>query len=114
MASLSGDSVIVSEDYIIADNSTFTNYIIPSSFSITQSIMIVLPRVLRGDLNCFRVWNYSPYDVILQYRYGNRINEIYNLFTIKSKALAWVEYSSSDSNFSVVGSDTLKDSMILN
>ena len=114
MAVLSGDSIIVSEDYIITDNSTFKNYIIPSAFSITKSILIVLPRVLSENSNCSRVWNYSPYDAILQYRYDEGIDEIYNLFTINSRALIWVEHSSADNNFSIVGSDKLKDSMILN
>ena len=76
--------------------------------------MIVLPRVLSRDLNCFRIWNYTPYSVILQYRYGDEINEIHNLFTIYSKAVVWVEYSSADNTFSIVGSRTLNDSMILN
>ena len=113
MASISGDSVIVSKDYIIEDNSLFKNYIIPSSSSMTKSILIVLPRALSENLNCFRIWNYTPSDVILQYRYGE-VDEIYNLFTMKSKALAWVEYSSADNDFSIVGSKELKDSMILN
>ena len=94
MASISGDSVIVTGDYIIENNSLFKNYIIPSSTLLTKSILIVLPETLNGDSNCFRVWNYSPFDVILQYRYGGGINEIYNLFTIKSKAVIWVEFSS--------------------
>ena len=114
MASLSGDSLIVSKDFIIEDNSRFKNYIFPSSFSITTSILVVLPRSLSEDMNCFRIWNYTPFDVILQYRYGDGINEIYNLFTIKSKALVWVEFSSVDNNFSIVGSKELNDSMILN
>ena len=59
MASISGDSVIVSKDYIIEDNSSFTNYINPSSPSITKSILIVLPRALGENLNCFRIWNYT-------------------------------------------------------
>ena len=104
MASLSGDSVIVSKDYTIEDNSLFKNYIIPSSPLITKNILIVLPEALSGDSNCFRVWNYTPFNVILQYRYGKGINKICNLFTIKSKALVWVEYSSADNNFSIVGS----------
>ena len=114
MASLSGDSVIVSKDFVIEDNSRFKNYIFPSSFSIAASILVVLPRSLSEDMNCFRVWNYTPFDVILQYRYGEGIEEIYNLFTIKSKFSVWVEYSSGSNNFSIVGSQTLNDSMILN
>ena len=42
------------------------------------------------------------------------IDEIYNLFTINSKVLVWVEHSSVDNNFSVVGSQALNDSLILN
>ena len=113
MASISGDSLIVSKDFIIEDNSRFKNYIFPSSYSKTTSIPVVLPRSLSGDMNCFRIWNYTPSDVILQYRYGG-VDEIYNLFTIKSKALAWVEYSSADNNFSIVGSKELNDCMVLN
>ena len=44
MAFISGDSFIVNKNYIIEDNSYFKNYIIPSSPSITESILIVLPR----------------------------------------------------------------------
>ena len=114
MASLSGDSVIVTKDYIIENNSLLKNYIIPSSTSLTRSILIVLPEALNGESNCFRVWNYSPFDVILQYRHGGGTNKIYNLFTIESKALIWVEYSSLNKNFAIVGSKELKDSMIMN
>ena len=60
------------------------------------------------------MWNYTLLAVILQYRYGDGIDEINNLFTIKSKALIWVEYSLADDNFAVVGSRELNDSMILN
>ena len=49
----------------------------------------------------------------LQYRYGDGMNKIQNLFTINSKTLIWVEHSSVDSNFSIVGSKALIDSMIL-
>ena len=42
------------------------------------------------------------------------IDEIYNLFTINSKVLVWVEHTSVDSNFSIVSCKTLNDSMILN
>ena len=73
MASISGDSIILSEDYIIEDNSLFKNYFIPSSTSITISILIVLPRALSENLNCFRIWNCTPFSVILQYRYGDGI-----------------------------------------
>ena len=114
MAFISGDSLIINKNYIIEDNISFKNYIVPSFSSITESILIVLPKALREDLNCFRIWNYSPYSVILQYRYGDGLDEIYNLFTINSKALVWVEHSSADNNFSVVGSKVLNDSMILN
>ena len=114
MASISGDSIIVSKDYVIEDNCPFKNYIIPSSPSITKSILIVLPRAVSENFNCFRIWNYTPYNVILQYRYGDGFDEIYNLFTIKSKALVWLEYSSANNNFAVVGSKELNDSMILN
>ena len=114
MANILGDSIIVKKNYIIEDKSLFKNYIFPSSFSITTSILVVLPRSLSEDMNCFRVWNYTPSDVILQYRFGEDINEINNLFTIKSKALVWVEYSSANNNFSIVGSKELNDSMILN
>ena len=103
MASLFGDSIIVSKDFVIEDKSLFKNYIFPSSFSITTSILVVLPRSLSEDMNCFRIWNYTPFDVILQFRNGEGIGEIYNLFTIRSKALVWVEYSSADNNFSIVG-----------
>ena len=113
MVSISGDSIIVNKNYAIEDNSIFKNYIIPSSFSVTESILIVLPRSLSKDLNCFRIWNYSPYSVILQYRYGDGIDVIYNLFTINSKALVWVEHSMNN-NFSVVGFHALNDSMIFN
>ena len=75
---------------------------------------MVLPRALCEDLNCFRIWNYSPYSVILQYRYGEGIDEIYNLFTINSKMLVWVEHTSVDNNFSIIGTKALNDSMILN
>ena len=114
MASISGDSIIVSKDYVIEDNSLFKNYIIPSSPSIAETILIVLPRAVSENFNCFRIWNYTPYNVILQYRYGDGIDEIYNLFTIKSKVLVWLEYSSSNNNFAIVGSKELNDSMILN
>ena len=114
MANILGDSIIVNQNYIIEDNSLFKNYIIPSSPLLTESILMVLPQALREDSNCFRVWNYSPYSVILQYRYGAGIDEIYNLFTIKSMAIVWVEQSPADNNFSVVGSKALNDSMILN
>ena len=114
MAFISGDALIINKNYIIKDSSSYRNYIIPSSPSITESVVIVLPRALAENLNCFRIWNYSPYSVILQYRYGDGIDEIHNLFTINSKALVWVEHSSMDNNFSVVGSRALKDSVILN
>ena len=113
MVSISGDSLIVNKNYIIEDNSLFKNYIIPSSSLISKCILIVLPRALSADSNCFRIWNYTPFSVILQYRYGESIEEINNLFRIKSKALVWVEYSSADDNFSIVGSKELNDSMIL-
>ena len=109
MAFISGDSLIIKENYIIEESGSFENYIIPASTSITKSILIVLPRALGGDLNCFRIWNYSPYSVILQYRYGEGIDEIYNLFTINSKMLVRVEHSSVDRNFSIVGCNTLND-----
>ena len=114
MAFISGDSLIINKNYTIEDHISFKNYIIPLSPSITKSILIVSPRALSGDLNCFRIWNYSPYSVILQYRYGDGIDEIYNLFTINSKALVWLEHSSADDNFSVVGFKALNDSRILN
>ena len=81
------NSLIINENYTIDDHISFKNYIIPSSPSISKSILIVLPRALSEDLNCFRIWNYSPYSVILQYRYGDGIDEIYNLFTVNSKTL---------------------------
>ena len=112
MAFISGDSIIVNKNYIIEDNSYFKNYIIPSSPSITESVLVVLPRTLSEDLSCFRIWNYSPYGVILQYRYGDGIDEIHNLFTMNSNTLIWVEHSSVDNNFSIVGSKALNDSMI--
>ena len=96
MAFISGDALIINKNYIMEDSGSFENYIIPSSPLITKSILIVLPRALSENLNCFRIWNYSPYSVILQYRYGEGIDEIYNLFTINSKALVWVEHSSMD------------------
>ena len=114
MANILGYSIIVNKNHIIEDNSLFKNYIIPSSPSITENILLVLPKALRGDSNCFRVLNYSPYIVFLQYRYGAGIDEIYNLFTIKSIAGVWVEHSSVDNNFSIVVSRALNDSMILN
>ena len=114
MAKILGDSILVNKNYIIEDNSLFKNYIIPSSPLITESILMVFPKALRGDSNCFRVWNYSPYSVILQYRYGAGIDEIYNLFTIESMAIVWVEHSSMNNDFSVVGSQALNDSMIFN
>ena len=84
MAFISGDALIINKNYIIEDSDSFDNYIIPSSPSITKSILIVLPRALGENLNCFRIWNYSPQSVILQYRYGEGIDEIHNLFTINS------------------------------
>ena len=68
MAFISGDSLIINKNYIIEDNISFENYIVPSSSSITESILIVLPKAFREDLNCFRIWNYSLYGVILQNR----------------------------------------------
>ena len=114
MAFISGDTLIINKNYTIDNHMSFKNCIIPSSPSITQSILIVLPRIISGDSNCFRIWNYSPFSVILQYRYGDGISDIYNLFTINSKTVVWVEYSSAENDFSIVGSQTLKDSMILN
>ena len=114
MANILGDSIIINKNYIIDDNSLFENYIIPSSPFITESILMVLPKSLREDSNCFCVWNYSPYSVILQYRYGAGVDEIYILLTIKSMAIIWVEHSSMNNNFSIVGSKALNDSMILN
>ena len=114
MAFISGDALIINKNYIVEDSVSYENYIIPSSPSITKSILIVLPRALGEDLNCFRIWNYSPYSVILQYRYGDGIDENHNLFTVNSKALIWMEHSSVDNNFSVVGSQALNDSLILN
>ena len=93
MAFISGDALIINKNYIIEDSGFFKNYIIPSSASIANSILIVLPRALGEDSNCFRIWNYSPYSVILQYRYGEGINEIHSLFTINSKLLVWVEHT---------------------
>ena len=46
MAFISSDSVIINENYIIEDSGSFENFIIPSSSSITKSILIVLPRAL--------------------------------------------------------------------
>ena len=114
MAFISGDALIINKNYIIENHILYKNYIIPSSSSITENLLIVLPRALSEDFNCFRIWNYSPYSVILQYRYGDGIDEIYNLFTINSKTLIWVEHSSMNNNFSIVGSKTLNDSMIFN
>ena len=114
MAFISGDSLIINGNYIIEDSGPFENYIIPSSTSITKSILIVSPKAYGEDLKCFRIWNYSPFSVILQYRYGEGIDEIYNLFTINSKMLVWVEHSSVNRNFSIVGCKTLNDSMISN
>ena len=51
--------------------------------------------------------------MVLFYKIGDSIDENYNLFTINSKALVWVEHSSAEINFSVVGSKVLNDSMIL-
>ena len=78
------------------------------------SVLIVLPKVRNEDSNCFRIWNYSHHSVILQYRYGDGIDEIYNLFTMNSKAMVWVEYSSLNKNFAIVGSQTLNEALILN
>ena len=114
MAFISGDAPIINKNYTIENHILYKNYIVPSSPLITKNILIVLPRALGEDINCFRIWNYSPYCVILQYRYGEGIDEIYNLFTINSKMLVWVEHSSMNNNFSVVGSQALNDSMILN
>ena len=63
MAFIFGDSLIINENYIIEDNISFKNYIIPFSPSITKSILIVLPKALREDFNCFCIWNYSPYNI---------------------------------------------------
>ena len=112
MAFISGDALIINKNYIIEDSGSFENYIIPSSPLITKSILIVLPRAHGENLNCFRIWNYSPYSVILQYRYGEGIDEIYIFFTIHSRVLVWVEHSSMN-NFSVVGSTVLNDNIIL-
>ena len=114
MAFISGDALIINKNYTMENHIPYKNYIIPSSPSITKSILIVLPRALGEDFNCFRIWNYSPYSVILQYRYGDGIDEIYNLFTINSKALVWVEHSPVNNNFSIVGSQALNDNMLLN
>ena len=78
-----GDSLIMNKNYIIEDSGSVKNCIIPSP-SITKSILIVLPIALGEDSNCFRIWNYSPHSVILQYRYGDGINKMYNIFTINS------------------------------
>ena len=110
MAFIPGDSLIINKNTIIKDHISFKNHIIPLSASITKSILIVLPRALSGDLN----WNYSPYSVILQYRYVDGIDAIYFLFTINSEASVWVEHSSVDNNFSLIGSNSMNDSMILN
>ena len=96
MAFISGDALIINKNYTIENHISYKNYIIPSSPSITESILIVLPRALSEEFTCFRIWNYSPFSVILQYRYGDGIDEIYNLFTINSKALVWVEHSSDE------------------
>ena len=114
MAFISGDALIINKNYIMKDSGSYENYIIPPSPSITKSILIVLPRALGEDLNCFCIWNYSPYSVILQYRYGESIDEIYNLFRINNKMLVWVEHSSLDKKFFIVGCETLNDSMISN
>ena len=78
MAFISGDALIMNKNYAIENHISYKNYIILSSPSITKSILIVLPRALSEDLNCFRIWNYSQCSVILQYRYGDGIDEIYN------------------------------------
>ena len=114
MAFISGDALIINKNYTIEDICIFKNYIVPSSPSITESVLIVLPRALGENLNCFRIWKYYPYKVILQYRYGEGIDEIYNLFTINGKVLVWVEHSSMNNNVSIVGSQALIDSLISN
>ena len=53
MAFISGDALIINKNYIIEDSGSYENYIIPSSPSITKSILIVLPRALGGRFELF-------------------------------------------------------------
>ena len=64
MADILGDSIIVNKNHIIEDNSLVKNYIIPSSPLITESIMMVLLKALRGFklfscVELFSLWCYS-------------------------------------------------------
>ena len=55
MAFISGDALIINKNYIIENHILYKNYIIPSSSSITENLLVVLPRALSEDFNCFRI-----------------------------------------------------------
>ena len=55
MAFISGDALIINKNYTIENHISYKNYIIPSSPSITKSILIVLPRALGEDFDCFHI-----------------------------------------------------------
>ena len=55
MAFISSDALIINKNYTIENHISFKNYIIPSSPSITKSILIVSSRAFSEDFNCFRI-----------------------------------------------------------
>ena len=104
MTSINGSSIILDKvTYVIPDNCSFKNFIIPSSASINDNVKIVLPKTVDEFSNSFRIINFSVFKIILQSRYGPQENDICNTFTINSKTLVNVEFCDETNNFSICG-----------
>ena len=113
-SNLSGDSLIIkTNNYAIEENSSYTNYIIPNSPSITDTVFIILPISVNKDISCYRVINNSSSTLILQSRGSENPDDLFNLFTIKKKCLVNVEYQPDTKSSAIVGSKPLSDIMFL-
>ena len=111
---LSGDSLTIkTNSYAIEENSSYTNYIIPNSPSITGTFFIILPISVNKDVRNHRIVNCSSSSLILQSRGSEKPDYLFNLFTMKKKCLVNLEYQPDTKSFAIVGSKPLNDIMFL-
>ena len=112
-SSLSRDSLIIKENNCaIEENSSYTNYIVPNSKSITGTVFLILPISVNKDMRNYRVINNCSSASILQSR-GSEKPDFLNLFTIKKKCMVNVEYQPHTRSLAIVGSKPLSDIMFL-
>ena len=113
-SNLSGDSLVIrTNNYAIEENSSYTNYIIPNSPSITGTVFIILPISVNKDVRNYRVINNSSNTLILQSKVTEKPDGLFNLFPIKKKCLVNIEFQPDAKSFAIVGSKPLSDIMFL-